>query len=207
MKLDVGMGDGGFLELQDNRLRVNSWLMENGGENSYGVDINSDYVEKAKNKIRNDTQFLVADGRSLPFTDECFDIVHNSGSLHHMTNYGVAIEEFARVGKRRSVLLLSESVDNNLMFAMLRRLIGNWRGDPIESYFRSEDILRILEEFYYLVQIEYYWRSIISDGLVEIGIKEPKISYIWCYVISKLLKFLCLDEMFCSHLVVKAIKK
>ena len=65
--LDVGCGDGGFLELQDNRLRVNSWLMENGGEDSYGVDINPIYVEGAKSKIANGTRFLVADGRQLPF--------------------------------------------------------------------------------------------------------------------------------------------
>lgn len=205
--LDVGCGDGGFLELQDNRLRVNSWLMENGGEDSYGVDINPIYVERAKSKIANGTRFLVADGRQLPFLNAFFDVIHNSGSLHHMKDYDVAIEEFARVGKRGSILLLSESVDNNLIFATLRRLIGSWRGDPIGSYFGSEDILKFLEEFYYLVKIEYYWRSLISDGIVELGIKEPQISYVWCHMISKVLKFLCLDEMFCSHLVVKAIKK
>lgn len=207
MKLDVGMGDGGFLELQGDRLRVNSWLMENGGEDSYGIDINPKYVEKAKEKIKNGTRFLVADGRNIPFPNEFFDVIHNSGSLHHMTDYNVAIREFARVGKTGSLLLLSESVDNNLVFAILRRWAGSWRGDLIQSFFKSEDIIKVLEEFYYLVKIEYHWRSIVSDGLVELGIREPKISYLWCYAVSKLLRVLKLDRVCCSHLVVKAIKK
>lgn len=207
MKLDLGMGDGGFLELQGNRLRVNSWLMENGGDDSYGVDINPIYVERARKSIRNGTKFLVADGRDLPFPNNFFDVIHESGALHHMTDYSVAVKEIARVGKRNSLLLLSESVDNDLLFASLRRLIGSWRGDLIQSFFKSDDILKVLDEFYYLVKIEYYWRSVISDGLAEFDIRESVFSYWWCDMVSTMLRKIKLDKVCCSHLVVRGVRK
>lgn len=205
--LDIGCGDGGWLELRDDRVSKGSWLAEFGGIWAIGIDVNPEYIEKAEKSIRNGTSFFVVDARSLPFEDKYFTMIHASGALHHMTDYQIALREMRRVLSEDGILLLKESVDNDWIFAFLRRLAGRWRGDSVESFYTTDVLLRNMEESGFIITSkEYYWRFYLSDWLVNMNIYEPKISMLFCKWVSDLLKFLKLDRRCCSHIVVTAIR-
>lgn len=206
-KLDYGCGDGGFREIQqDSRLVRNSWLYLYGNERSCGIDIDLRRIKTAKGRIKNGTNFIVADGRSLPFRNDFFDIVHESGALHHMYNYIDGIKEMARVTKKFGELRMKEVPIDNKMYTLFRKMSGNWHGDSVQSWFSESELINELEKYFKIVDIKRYWRSLISDFIAQIG-KEPQVSIVYCHVISKSLQFFKLDKYFCCHLVITGVRK
>ena len=205
--LDVGAGDGGFLEITEDRLHKASWLNEYGGNYAYGIDVNPQYIEKAQRRIQNGTIFLVADGRNIPFDDGEFDVIHEHGALHHMSDYSKALTEISRVMHEFSILILKESVDNDPFFSLCRRIVGNWNGDPVESFFTSNMLIGEMEKNFVITSEEYYWRFPLSDLCCYWGLNELSISLRFNQWVSKMLKIMRLDQVFCSHLVLTAIKK
>ena len=76
-KLDFGCGNGGFPGGDAVHPRDRgSWLEKNGDENTIALDISLRAVAEAKQRINNETQFVLADGCSLPFKAGSFDHVH-----------------------------------------------------------------------------------------------------------------------------------
>lgn len=207
--LDAGCGNGGFAEYceEDNRLSQRSWLEMYGGEGAYGFDINAKRIEEAKQRITNGTIFLIADVKDIPFEDNYFDIVHESGTFHHITNYDEAIKEISRVTKRKGVLLCSEVVSNDPIYHFARKLAGKWEGDDVCSYFTSDELIKKIENYYNIDSVKYYWRSLASDLITYFTVMDTKISMRACNIGSTVLKNIGLDKQICSHTVIKAVKK
>jgi len=205
MKLDYGCGPGGFFELQEDRIHRNSWLVENGGDDSIGIDISYGNISEGKSRITNGSHLAVADGRKLPFKDGSFNYVHECGALHHMTDYREGIQEIARVMESDSKLWMRESVSNEPFFALARKFVG-WRGDDVESHFTSDELSESVSSYFTIIERRYYWRVMIADVLAYFEI-EPK----WCLVlqdrISSLLNKIGLGKFTCNHFVVIAVKK
>jgi len=208
MRMDFGCGDGGFLELMPSRLFRDSWLRRYGGHDWVGIDINPEYVEMARSRLNNGSDLIVADGKHLPFIDGAFEFIHNSGALHHMSNYKKGIEEIARVTSSGGSVYIKEVVNNNPFYKIIRRVMGNWRGDDVESFFTSDELVMEMRK-YFLVDmkcVRYYWRSIFSDSMAYFQ-KEPRWSLYYCHLISKILSLLRMDEFLCCHIVVRASRR
>jgi len=206
MKLDFGCGDGGFMELLNNRIDRGSWLDINGGINAVGIDHRKDYILSAKKRINNGTEFIIADGRHLPFKDGCFDNVHSNGVMHHIGDYNSALMEIIRVSKTGASVYIMESVDNDPIFSFLRRLLKNWKGDDVESYFLSSDIMEKIKWHFDIISERYYWRSAIGDALAFYEL-EPNFSLRFNNLVSYIFKRIGLDRRFCSHFIVMVEKK
>lgn len=206
MKLDYGCGSGGFQEISADRLRTGSWLMENGGPDTWAIDVNPDNIKKARLRINNGTKFMVADGKKLPFQENSFDILHEHGVLHHIQGYQDAIKEIARVMKPNGILLMKESVDNDPVFRLFRRILGKWQGDDISSMFTSDELDQALEPYFNILYCCYYWRFTISDCLRMYHI-EPSFSLRFNHWISRMFFKLGIDSQMCSHYVLVAVRK
>lgn len=205
--LDAGCGNGGFTNLTEDRLHKGSWLEKHGGEGTYGFDVNSDRIEEAKRKITNGTKFLVADARDIPFPNNFFDLVHENGIFHHMTNYDRSIFEIARVVKTDGIFLCNEMVSNDPLFHLVRRTVGLWDGDAILSFFKTDELLDKLNQYFVIDSVRYYWRFILSDAIVYFNLPEPKVSLQLCSWGSNLFEKLGWEKSTCSHVVIKARKK
>jgi len=206
MKLDFGCGDGGFLELMPSRLFRDSWLRRYGGYGWVGIDINRAYILRANKRLDNGVELMVADGNKLPFLDGSFDFVHESGALHHMLNYKNGLYEIARVTESGGYVYIKEVVNNNLLYKVMRHLIGNWRGDGVKSFFVSDDLLMEMRKYFFIEEVRCYWRSIFSDAMAYFQ-KEPKWSLYYCHGISRLLSAVGLSERMCCHIVIKAKRR
>lgn len=205
--LDAGCGNGGFLELTDDRLHKRSWLETYGGVGAYGFDVNPKRVEEAKQKFTNGTKFLVADSRSIPFPNDFFDVVHENGIFHHMTDYEIAVSEIARVMKKGGMFHCNEMVSNDPLFHAVRKTVGLWDGDDILSFFKTPELLDKLSKYFYIQSVQYFWRFIVSDGIVYFHIPEPQISLLVCSWGSSLFAKLGWEKRTCSHVVIKAVRK
>ena len=205
--LDFGCGSGGFDEITEDRKSTTSWLQANsfGKEFAVGIDPNPGRIKEASSKIN--AHFVVADGKSLPFRQQTFDIVHETGVFHHVKNYQLAIDEISRVLRQGGLLVAKEAVDNDPIFALGRRIVGKWHGDKIESYFSSDELVANLEKVFVLRKVNYYCRLPLSHALLYFGIPEPNVSLRFHDVLNRLLTKLGLCKRVCSEFHVEMEKR
>ena len=202
-KLDFGCGGGLPLELTPDRTRYHNWLVENSGEGVYGIDIDPRKVSDMQGLTLPDTQVIMADGHATPFDDKFFDVIHIGAALHHMMNYHLAIKEVARISKPGCELYVLESVDNDTIFRVIRRLYGKFRGDDVESYFKSDRLVREIKKYFIIKDVRLYWRFYLSDALLNFN-KEPQISLRFNnWVNSKIVN----KYRWASHVVIEAERK
>jgi ubiquinone/menaquinone biosynthesis C-methylase UbiE len=104
-------------------------LVEPGGTVT-GIDLAPGMIElallKAEERVLNNVSFQEADGESLPFPDEFFDVVLCNHGLVHMTNRERALSEMFRVLKKgRGTLALSvwSTPDKALTLALVAKAI------------------------------------------------------------------------------------
>jgi SAM-dependent methyltransferase len=62
-----------------------------------GVDLTTNHVELARNRVGKLAVVHQADARHLPFEDESFDYVYSHGVLHHCDEPGQVVREIFRV--------------------------------------------------------------------------------------------------------------
>ncbi len=204
--LDYGCGSGGFEEIDYRTGRLGSWLLAHSGPESYGIDINPLRIEAARSRINSGTNLLVMDGRKLDFPDSHFDMVHSWGVFHHMPDYERGLKEIHRVLKPGGIYLMTESVDNDPVFRLTRRIFNSWDGDEVASYFHTRQLDRTLTQYFDIREKQYYWRFTLSDFLREYHL-EPKISLKINMLMSKLFNAAGLGEKTCCHYVVQATKR
>ena len=206
--MDFGCGSGDSTEIMPSRLFRDSWLRRYGGHGWIGVDINSESIARAKVRIDNGSDFVVADGRQLPFLDGSFEFVRGSGALHHMTDYRCGIEEIARVTSKGGTVYIKEVVSDNPLYKIARRLKRDWRGERVESLFTSDDLMKEMRKYFFVDMkcVNYYWRSLFSDAM-EYFWKEPRWSLYYCHMVSKALSLIRMDKFLCCHIVIRARRR
>ncbi len=91
--LDVGCGDG-YL----------SYLLTKRGSDVVGIDISPFRIKYAHEKCSG-ADFILADGRHLPFRGESFDSVVCCEVFEHVLDYPLIIDEIYRVSKKKARLL------------------------------------------------------------------------------------------------------
>ncbi len=121
--LDVGCGDGGYLES----------LIEKSGIRAFGVDI-------VPFKHRSFC-FVKADAQHLPFREGVFDVVYSLGVIEHLSSTENAISDASRVLRKEGQALFT--VPNayslhSLVFRPLSQLFGSWKLGLEKSFKRSQ---------------------------------------------------------------------
>ena len=97
--LDLGCGTG--------RLTVE---LAERGYGAYGVDINPDFIEIARNKARTrgvSAHFMTAPAERIPFDDKYFDICIVYSVLEHVADWKKTINEVARILKPGGITFFS----------------------------------------------------------------------------------------------------
>lgn len=159
--LDFGCGDC---------KRLNHWLRKKGGKNKIGIDVDIHRIKEAKKRIKNGTEFLVCDGKYLPFKDCCFLLIHMDGVLHHITNISHGLSEIQRT--LSGTLLVVESIDNYIPFRISRRIIRQYRGKKITFYFNSSQIIKKISKDFQIIKVNYKFSTLISNFISYSGIQN-----------------------------------
>lgn len=195
MILDFGCGDC---------RRLDHWLQTHGGNNVVGIDVESNIIKKAKQSIRNGTEFLVCDGHNLPFKDGSFHYIHIHGVLHHLSDISKTLTEISRT--LNGILDVDEPVDDYVVFRLARAVAKQWRGMGIKSFFYSHQLEQQLRKHFRIEQTKCRYSSLLSNIL-----RYSILNYYYGSIFSKLdltctslLKKLGLLKYFCVHIQILA---
>lgn len=112
--LDIGCGEGAFLKWAERR-----------GYDTYGIDISRFAINVLSRQKTGRTELLIADVKSLPFVDNCFDVVTCFDVLEHLDQPQVGLEEVSRCLKKGGMFIMSVP---NVHSHGLRWKGNNWFG-------------------------------------------------------------------------------
>lgn len=118
--LDVGCGTG------QSRQIYAAWA-----EPYTGIDLSQKALDRAKQKFPNDT-WLYADACEMPFENDSFDVVAFSSVLHHIPDYGLAVQEAFRALKPGGKVF---AFDPNILHPAMKLL-----RDPDSKFYKPEGV-------------------------------------------------------------------
>lgn len=147
--LDYGCGNGNSL------LKI----AKMGASEMFGIDISDVSIENAKREAINEgydekaITLLVIDAENMKFEDDSFDIIHESGVLHHL-DLEKAYSELARVLRPDGECICIEALGHNKIIHLYRKMTPQlrteWETEHIlckkhieraKIYFNKVDIL------------------------------------------------------------------
>jgi SAM-dependent methyltransferase len=172
MILDFGCGDG-------HRWNENS-------DDVIGMDINLNRLSMAKSRIL----VVQCDGRFLPFRSCIFSSVISDSVLEHIPDYARGVSEIRRVLVVGGICTILQPVDNDPIFIVARRVVRNWRGDSVYSYFTSRQLLRTLSIFFKLRSVSYLPNAPFAGMFGFFNRKTPRllvrIDHFYCLVCERI---------------------
>lgn len=149
--LDIGCGDG------ENLLRFDGLPLHR-----VGLEVSFPRLQTAR---RHGLDVLQAGGERLPFPDGAFGMVYIAHVLHHVAEYERVLAEMGRVLADDGRLFIVETVTDNPLLRLGRRLHPVWQGDEVEASWRFADLKRIFAAAGF--EIEEYGRYNIFFFLWE----------------------------------------
>lgn len=180
------------------------WLIENGGDNVVGIDININRINNIRNNITNGTHFIICDGCHLPFKDKSFNYVHVEGVLHHVEQYEKAITEISRVLNGK--LELIEGINDDFIFNVGRRVVKKWKGDKI-VFFKASTLINLLKIGLVIDDSEKFVDSPLVYIFCQLDVQPPKLLMLLNIYYRNFIKKIGLLNYFCSGIKIIAHSK
>lgn len=128
--LDIGCGDG------ENLLRLRRISLK-----QVGLEVSESRLRTARDSGLNVVQ---ASGTSLPFSSASFNLVYIAHVLHHVANYQEVISEAKRCLTPGGFLLLVETVTDNPLLRLSRKVHPYWQGDVAVVNWRYEELVETI---------------------------------------------------------------
>jgi len=201
--LDFGCGDGIKKQAYGPYCSI-PWLIENGGTNVVGIEINIDRIKNIKNIVNNGTHFIICDGCHLPFKDKSFNYVHVEGVLHHIKQYEDGISEISRVLNGK--LELTEGISDDFVFNIGRKIVKKWRGDEI-AFFKASILINLLEKGFVIENSEKFVDFPLFYILCLFDVQPPKLLILLNNYYRNFIKRTGLLDYFCSGIKIIAHSK
>lgn len=112
-----------------------------------GLDQSKGMIQSAIQKYGK-TSFLICDGEKLPFKEGSINTIVCRGSLHHMINTNLALNEFSRVLDKGGRLVMAEPNRLNPLIRSLRFIMTKFdRGySSKQKQFNPMDLISLLKE-------------------------------------------------------------
>lgn len=127
--LDLGCGRGAWLD-----------LMGKSGLRALGAEPEVDRVGQAAGFA----PVVAADGARLPLRDASIGLVWCIHVLHHLEGPDRVLAEISRVLRPGGHLILAETVEDNPLVHLGRRVHPEWDGVPIQSRFTADGLLSMV---------------------------------------------------------------
>lgn len=140
--LDYGCGNG----------EMSFQMEEMGSKQVYGIDISDVSIENARvearrREIENKMFFTVMDAEKTEFGNGFFDLIFESGVLHHL-DLGKAYAELSRILHPNGRVICNETLGHNPVIHYYRKKTPNLRTEwEIEHILRKDDIMNAKKYF------------------------------------------------------------
>lgn len=127
--LDLGCGTGALLAQMSDRWPAGTYT---------GLDLSSEMVAVAKDRLSGRATVLQGDAEYLPFPDRSFQVVVCCDSFHHYPSPGRALEQIHRVLEPGGVFLLADATAPAGVRWLLNRLLPLGGGGDVRMYSPTE---------------------------------------------------------------------
>ncbi|WP_420644332.1 class I SAM-dependent methyltransferase [Candidatus Leptofilum sp.] len=136
--LDVGCGDG------ENMLRFDDVPLQRTG-----LEVSFSRLQTARNL---GLDVMQASGTHLPVPNTTFDMIYVAHVLHHVADYEQVLAEMKRCLVANGRLFIVETVTDNPLLRLGRKVNPVWQGDEVEASWRFADLLTIFEKAGFVVE-------------------------------------------------------
>jgi ubiquinone/menaquinone biosynthesis C-methylase UbiE len=193
--LDLCCGDG-----------IHSFTSANRGANVIALDYAENSITIAKKRaieLGINVDFKVCDVESLPFNDECFDLVTCIGSLSYL-NLEIFLSEVKRVLKPGGVFIVIDSLNHNIFYKFNRfiRFLKKERSYSTLKRMPTIETLNTIKSNFSNIDCYYYGIFVFLEPILKIFLTEIKVEKI----ISKLDHMFPILNRYAFKIVFKTIK-
>ncbi len=154
--LDVGCGTG---------ILLNQLFLLNKNLQLYGLDISSEMIKIAKNKLK-EVEIKKGSASNLPYKNNIFDYVFCANSFHHYLNSEQSLKEMFRVLKPKGKLILFDPFSNGLSRKYLNRIINVLFHEGDTKIYSQQEMWRMFEKvgFIDIEQKQRWFYKLITIG-------------------------------------------
>jgi SAM-dependent methyltransferase len=131
--------------------RILQWMQAQGAE-AYGLDLSAVTTARARanaNGCTSGFHVVQADIRRLPFAPASFDFVYTMGTIEHVEEYQLAVDEVGRVLKPGGLAIVGVPHKWNLylrpLMVMALEALGKYAYSP-EKSFSSRELREVIEK-------------------------------------------------------------
>lgn len=125
--LDVGCGTGNLL-----------LPLADSGISLHGVDLSKEMVLVARERLAGRAEVIVADAQSLPYPDECMDLIVCNASFHHYPRPGDVLREMNRVLRHDGRLLIGDPNPPAVLRGLMNFFVRFSEGGDFRFYSRRQ---------------------------------------------------------------------
>jgi ubiquinone/menaquinone biosynthesis C-methylase UbiE len=166
--LDVAVGRGDFLKFAINSFR--SW------HRAAGIDVDAETLQQAGNVFANSPVILIlASALNMPFTDQYFDTITLSNTLHHIEKLQLLFNETARVSKQHGLIVINEMLNESYheaqeTYMLYHRFIAdadNQQGKFHREPFNLKELLNIIKNDQFQLLEYFIHEEAVADIMNE----------------------------------------
>lgn len=153
--LDIGCGTGELILQIFNK------------DTSYqltGLDLSSEMLKTAKNKLGINADFVSGDAENLPFEDKTFDIIICNDSFHHYPHPQIALIEMNRVLKDGGTLIIGDCYQKGIARIVMNSLMRFSHEGDVKMYNEKEMKYMMKPYFHHIVFEIVNHRSFVVTG-------------------------------------------
>lgn len=140
--LDVGCGTGELM---------NQLFLENPSLQLTGLDLSNEMLAVARNKLKENAEFVLGDAENLPFVDESFDIVICNDSFHHYPQPQMALLQIHRVLKNKGKIIIGDYYQKALVRLIMNCFMRFCHEGDIKIYSEKEMKRMMMPYFHNIV--------------------------------------------------------
>lgn len=134
--LDIGCGLG----------NIEKYLTQDFSHSSiWGIDVSEKCILEAEKKKYPNCEFKVYDGRSIPFSDNKFDLILLACVLHHVPSLlrNNLIKEIKRVLNPKGIIFIFE---HNLLNPLTRYTVKSCEFDAQAEFLSRSEVIKLLNQ-------------------------------------------------------------
>ena len=139
---------------------LTSIFLANNGAEVVGIDMSNVSIENARKEAKRQgvdekTAFFVMDGEALEFDDDYFDVIYESGVLHHL-DIQKAYRELTRVLKPNGEIICIEALGHNPVIHLYRKMSPHLRTKWEVEHILCKKDLEMTKRYFAKVETKFF---------------------------------------------------
>lgn len=126
------------------------------GISTVGLDSSKGMLHLAEKRLGSTVPLLEGSAQSLPFRDDCFDVVASTSAFHYMRQPIQVLREFKRVLRQSGSVVITDWCDEHLAGRIHDRMLRVFNRAHYRSYTRSQCFELFKQAGFHRIRLEKF---------------------------------------------------